>query len=512
MKIGIFFGAGAERGYGLPSGGKFAVDIFRQDASYHKQNLRNILRDGIDRHSLYATNWLPDKFESQRIHAFGKNEFSAIIESSMEYRKFEIINKLNQFDSEADLAMTQLGISSVILHERFKEATGTDFGSRLYSQVIRMNPMLAQEVSLFGSEFFSAILDIIRNNNDADLKRYASSFIQLLVGAHGHDLVQRLNQELFTEAPDDIPIFDDLSGMFKLELLRAGFTPLELILDEQREYLTGNNATISNLLCSISQRMLENIFSTVLDYQSLIDSHFRYLFTPKAEWAKFTKMVVFLNTTRDYIFRQLQGNEGLANDGYYHDLRLCINLNIEITTIGTANYNNLIEKISEQNDIHIPSVVHLNGGVNDYYNPYKNSIVTFEDADQVPKNEIYVPFILTQSGLKPLTSVDMSRRYVNLYDSFDESDAIVVVGYGFNVDDSHINGMFRDLVENRKKQIFWVCHSINDTSASMLRELQKKLRLSSVDVSLLHIILVDDNRNINNHKWIEEISLQMAND
>ncbi len=29
-KLGFFFGAGAEVGYGLPSGGRFALDIFRQ--------------------------------------------------------------------------------------------------------------------------------------------------------------------------------------------------------------------------------------------------------------------------------------------------------------------------------------------------------------------------------------------------------------------------------------------------------------------------------------------------
>ena len=30
MKLSFLFGAGAEISYGLPSGGKFALDIFRQ--------------------------------------------------------------------------------------------------------------------------------------------------------------------------------------------------------------------------------------------------------------------------------------------------------------------------------------------------------------------------------------------------------------------------------------------------------------------------------------------------
>lgn len=33
MKVGFLFGVGAEASYGLPSGRKFVLDIFRQDAS-----------------------------------------------------------------------------------------------------------------------------------------------------------------------------------------------------------------------------------------------------------------------------------------------------------------------------------------------------------------------------------------------------------------------------------------------------------------------------------------------
>ena len=94
MKLGFFFGAGAEIGYGLPSGGKFAIDLFRQDVSDHKKLLREQLGK-IDSRTNYATSWLPENYATQRIHAFGKNEFTALIESSIEYRKNEIIRRLN---------------------------------------------------------------------------------------------------------------------------------------------------------------------------------------------------------------------------------------------------------------------------------------------------------------------------------------------------------------------------------------------------------------------------------
>ena len=505
MKLGFFFGAGAEIGYGLPSGGKFAIDLFRQDVSDEKKELRDQLGD-IDPRTNYATSWLPDSFATQRIHAFGKNEFTALIESSIEYRKSEIIRRLNDFDGEVEYALKQLGLEKKLLVDKFNESMNTGYGEHLYSAAIRMNPILANEVKLFGSEAYSAVLSVISSGaNSADLQRYAGAFLQLLVGAHGQHLVQRLNQELFEAAPDDIPIFDDVTGMFKLEFSRAGLTALELLLEKRREYNL-DDSNLCDLLSAISQQVLENIFTTVLDYQSLIDSHFRYLFSPRTEWAKFSKMVIFLRATREYIVKQLEDAGELPDSGYYHDLEKCKDIGIEIAAIGTSNYNNLIEKISKDLDFDVPHIQHLNGGVTDYYNPYKNSVISGVSPKEVPKDEIYVPFVLTQSGLKPLTSVDMSRRYVGLFDQYSECAAVVVVGYGFNIDDSHINGLFRKLIEETNKPLYWVCLAKDGSAEEQKRHLIKRLRISLQFRNLINVVPVNPaNRSIDNKIWLDVI-------
>lgn len=506
MKLGFFFGAGAEISYGLPSGGKFAIDLFRQDVGVQKTELRQQL-NCIDQLSTYATSWLPEKFSTQRIHAFAKNEFTNLIESSIEYKKNEIIRRLNNFDNEAEKAMYELGIDKQKLVEKFNSNMSTQYAEQLYSTAVRMNPILANEVKLFGSEFYSAILATLSQKQEsANLQRYAGAFLQLLVGAHGQDIVQRLNQELFEVAPDNIPIFDDVTGMFKIEFSRAGLTALELLLETKKIHNI-ETCSLSEMLCAISQQLLENIFSTVLDYQSLIDNHFRYLFSPRTEWAKFTKMVIFLRATREYIVNQLPSKLTDLSDGYYHDLKSCKELNIEIGAIGTSNYNNLIEKISSTLDFTIPPVKHLNGGVCDYYDPYKNSVITCEEPDLVPKNQIHVPFVLTQSGLKPLTSVDMSRRYVSLYDEYLSCDKIVIVGYGFNTDDSHINGLFRKLIENDGKNIYWICRESDGTADSQKRDLVRKLRIDASKRDQVFVVPVSaETRTINGQLWLNSIS------
>ena len=90
MKLGLFFGAGAEISYGLPSGGSFAIDLFRQDTTQYKDNLRKELSK-INSKSIYAAKWLPDEYVNKPIYAFGKNEFGTIIESSIQYK----IDKMN---------------------------------------------------------------------------------------------------------------------------------------------------------------------------------------------------------------------------------------------------------------------------------------------------------------------------------------------------------------------------------------------------------------------------------
>jgi putative uncharacterized protein (fragment) len=499
-KIGLFFGAGAEMGYGLPSGGKFAIDLFRQDPTKYKKKLRKTLEE-IKVTSTYATNWLPDSYLNKPIYAFGEKDFISIIQSSIEYRQDKIVEKFNDFDSLCEKAITKLNIDKNFLNEKFEEISGGEIGSVIYSQKIKINPLITNDVKLFSSSYYSAMLETIRTQeNKDDLQRYSISFLQLIVGAHGYNLVKKLNEELFTQTPDDLPIFDDIFGMFSLEFHKAGSTALELLLREKRTFNKDKNASLAELLSAISQEVLENIFIDILDYQKLIDNHYRYLYCPKKEWAKFTKMIVFLEIAKDYISQNL-GNIKTNQEGYYNDL-LSIN-DLEITSIGTSNYNNIIEivspKIAEKQNI-----IHLNGSVKDLYNPYKNNIEKIGTDSTSQEKQILVPFLLTQSGIKPLTSVEMSRRYVDLFDSFKNSDAIISIGFGFNQDDGHINGLFRELIEVYNKKLIVVDISADESKTQ--KEIKKKLRVGTNGGNIIVVSIDRDTRKNNGKFWYELVA------
>jgi hypothetical protein len=502
-KIAMFFGAGAEQCYGLPSGGKFALDLFRTPVEPDRQAFREQLQR-IDNTSLYATKWLPDGYLTKRLHVFGKGEFEGLIASSLEYRRSNILDYLDNFDKNISKLLNQGPISEELVRCKFYESTGLEIGAFSYSQAVKLNAKLADRVNLFESEFFSAFLKLLEQNpGHKQLKRVIRALLELLVGAFGQQLVSRLNEELFEAAPESLSVFDDLSGIFSLNYRSAGQTGMEVVLEDD-PVKPDPNASILELFVYLGRAILEDIYAGALDYQSLIDSHFRYLYSPRAEWAKFTRISIFLHTVRRYMTEIVSVDHRRLEDGpgYYHDL-LPLSEYFDLIAIGTTNYNSFVSEVLVGTPLSGVPVFHLNGSVNEYYDPYTNSILRNPSRQELEElGRVVVPFIFTQSGIKPLTSISMSRRYVELYDKFTQADIICCIGYGFNGDDGHINGLLRALVEKENKKLFIMHHGPHDLTSAK-RDYQARLRLSTSQN--LNVLPIDDDRESDGAIWYENL-------
>lgn len=495
-KVSLFFGAGAEIGYGLPSGGKFALDIFKMDTAPDKKTFKEN-REKINKRSSYAKNWLPLDFEKKPISSFGRTQYETLVKSSLEYKRFEILSYLTNFDTKVSKLAARLEKQhSISVQKSFEELLGISFGSETFTHEIKISSVLGDYNGLFGSAFFSSYLKALEPSSvkiDQHLRRKCRDFcraiLELLIGACGEDLVHKLNDGIFEKKPDEIDIFDDLGSIFSLDYRGAGLTGLEMLLDGENIPLEPST-TSSKLIEQFAAEILEDVFSASLDYQSLIDSNWRYLYSPRTDWAKFCKISVFLNTTRRYIknIADKYDEDIVSASGFYHDVNI-LKESMSVCAIGTTNYNNFISRICDQD------IYYLNGSVDDFYDPYLNSIIS--SNDQHGDTHFTVPFLFTQSGIKPLTSIRMSERYVDLYNHLKSSDIVATVGYGFNVDDGHINGMFRSYIEEEQKDltIFHYTESFRSQSELQLKEhYQEKLRLKNPD--RLRIIEIDHNRKV----------------
>lgn len=112
-KIGLFFGAGAEIGYGFPTGGRFALDIFKMGKETDRDHFKELIA-GVDPSSQIARQWLPEGYGSRSIYVFGKGNFEEIIASSLENQKDLILTYLNAFDKGISRVIKQIdGIDKV---------------------------------------------------------------------------------------------------------------------------------------------------------------------------------------------------------------------------------------------------------------------------------------------------------------------------------------------------------------------------------------------------------------
>ncbi|MGR6020310.1 hypothetical protein ACT7CU_27240 [Bacillus paranthracis] len=158
--ISVFFGAGAEIGYGLPSGGKFALEIFRCPNEEDKEVFRHQIQN-INRMSQIATQWLPDNYTNKRLNVFGKGEFEGLIASSLENRRNNILAYLDNFDEHVINILQNWHVTEEVVRQKFTNETNEHIGDQLYSQSVRLNEKLAAQVPLFDSAYFSAFFEVI---------------------------------------------------------------------------------------------------------------------------------------------------------------------------------------------------------------------------------------------------------------------------------------------------------------------------------------------------------------
>lgn len=500
MKYGFLFGAGAEVGYGLPSGGKFALDIFRHDVSESKKAFKE-MRDNVDYTTRYASYWLPDGFRDKNISSFGKTVFQNIIKDTVEHNRENIIKRINNFDEVAKSEASAMKRDNIDIDALLEKLIGRELDNVHMGQTISFIDEFKQGNDLFDSSYFSALLmvykdkTIITGEQRVEFGKILLSIIQLHVGALSESLSRRINDGLFAKKDDEIDIFDDIGEIIQLNYSSSGLSGMEYLLD-QRE---ADISTDAGKCLRFAQKIIEAIYAVVLDYKTLIDANWHYLYSPSTDWAKFCKICIFLLNVRDYITKIAASAKPEDKYGYYHVLKESIDeKKFEVSAVATTNYNRFIS------DILRTDVAFLNGSTEIWYDPYLNRIGTNSELTTSEKH-ILVPLMFTQSGTKPMTSIEMSMKYVDTYTQWKNSDRVIIVGFGFGTDDEHINGILRTLIDVDNKEITVIILDKHQSDAAIAKDIARKLKVTNV--SNISIIQVDANgKNIQDKKiWTDSL-------
>lgn len=532
-KLAILFGAGAEQSFGLPNGGEFAISLFTQKYD----SLRSELRQALDtittnkqsNNSNYIE-WLNYTSPSiNRISTFGKYDFEQVIMSSAEQKKHDIKDFLVNIDKKAcSLCKKLIGDESLTkntIYEDLKRAL--NLGNSDKKPIVEFNQSFSGKNdydALLTSETISLIISTLSQAHSNQIKINSSQhetlkecfrvLLFMIVITCGDELLKKLNRGIFTSenetTHDYLALFEE---MFTMKYDRAAGIIYDFI-QKQRPAFEDCPDTVERFI-NLIHRLTFNLCSTSIDYQMLVDNYFRYIMSPKTDWAKFTKMFLFLRAAYDAITSQENtlSDEALnKQESYYKDIIIELkndNASVEIKALASTNYHDyygrLVKLLNESKiedgtldeaslEARFGKVMRLNGGVGEFYNPYKNSLVKREPVNTAAKqdhgdnlflyqNQLVTPFFFTQSGIKPMTAIDISCLYTEMYSKFKEADIIVVIGFNFNSDDNHINTIIRDLVENHNKTLVLITVGADTAEAldDKKEEVCRKLRIDHTE-------------------------------
>ena len=329
------------------------------------------------------------------------------------------------------------------------------------------------------------------------------------------DLLKELNTGLITS--DDETTNEFLSmfeQLFTMKYDRVAGIIYDFIQKPRQAFEDCPDNVVEKFI-NLIHRLTFKLCSKAIDYQMLVDNYFRYIMSPKTDWAKFTKMFLFLRAAYDAITSKEntlsdEALEKKKKNSYYQDIINELkkdNASVEIKALASTNYHDYygrLVKLHNESAIEggpldeaslearFGKVMRLNGGVGEFYNPYKNSLVKREPVKTTTKqdnkenlflyqDQLVTPFFFTQSGIKPITAIDVSCLYTEMYSKFKESDIIVVIGFNFNSDDNHINTIIRDLVENHNKTLVIVTVDADNEEALKVKteDIHYKLRIDN---------------------------------
>ena len=221
-------------------------------------------------------------------------------------------------------------------------------------------------------------------------------------------------------------------------------------------------------LTLMAQELFFTVASQFITYKGLIDGLWRYLYDPKANWTKFSQLSCFIFAVHAYILEQAEKCSG--KHGYYEQVQQAVSEGLfTLGTSATTNYTTLIRKrlFSQEEQKQLKDetyylehpnerkLAYLNGSTSFIYDPYLNDMYEaprdkegWTQTEQLEQFEHFVvPLMFTQSGTKAMTVVEMNDMYASLFHSWQESDAVVLIGFNCSKDDSHINSMLRKFLK-----------------------------------------------------------------
>ncbi|MDY4145233.1 MAG: hypothetical protein SOY54_03305 [Bacilli bacterium] len=218
--------------------------------------------------------------------------------------------------------------------------------------------------------------------------------------------------------------------------------------------------------------------------EETVEKYYEYLKKPKETLERIKEKYKKLNQEKQ-LNKQANGSQNVT---YYETLKKYLN-NIQINVV-TTNYTPICEITTNINE---NNIAYVHGKIGLFEAPY--SLKVFDVEKEELPNEIYFPYLFIQSGVKPVVEYNQIKEYYKMVKFFEEAERLIIVGYKINIDDHHINGLIRNLFQD--KEIVYLDYDSFDKEY-----ICKLLRLPEKNYKNLKYVSINESNSV---KIFEEI-------
>lgn len=192
--------------------------------------------------------------------------------------------------------------------------------------------------------------------------------------------------------------------------------------------------------CSKVMKLYYNSFLSIAE--KLVDDKFLDQDLGQKEYREY-----LLKAINDGVDARIKNNSN--EDTYYSIIANAVREHKDCEfDIITTNYTSFAEKmIPELKD----RISYPHGRLELFENLHTKEV---KRLDEFKEGDIIFPFIFIQSGVKPIVAPYQIEQFAKAKNAIEEADTLIVLGYGINKDDDHINAMLRERISRNAKIVY----------------------------------------------------------
>lgn len=416
MKVGFFFGAGAEcECFGLPSGSEYVIRtiLIKNSSLYEELEKFYNKRCSVS----YIEKYRKDFLFKKGSHTFGE----IIDRAAEEYSKLNCADKTDEHIEEYLKALRRVYQNSDNKEKSWKT------------------------------------LEII--NNDSDDKKLIEGFRNEMYNALVKELVEGkdmnsteefkyTNNETIESISEHLSYYGAIEKDFStiIDPCRAGIIRFWRLIN----YFWNAYFTILEPLCKGFEW-----------YKDIKDDRKKFYKTILSDLpTKITEII------KDYDYESVDVNQ----ENYYKNISEAFGNSFPVLT---TNYTPFAEHYFGSDNC-----IYLAGKISDFEFPTELTVKDVRSCGLSDTDFIF-PFLMTQAPVKPIIVPTQIIEYAKAIEKLQEIDTLIIIGYSFCEMDNHINAMLHQFALKNDKRIVYCYYSKNSKSNTDMEKesVLKKLKL-----------------------------------